>query len=236
MIDIHMHIIPGVDDGACTLEMAEEMLNMTVSQGIDTIITTSHSDAFLRDAKAVRDSYEKLEKMVEAKNLPVKLHLGCEVYCEVDNMEVVLGGLSAGRIPTMNGTKYVLAEFYEVTKEDALYCVERLLENGWIPILAHVERYLDVDIESVARMKEMGCLVQVNVYSVYEESKDIIKERARELLRREIVDFMGSDAHRIDHRPPAVEKGIAHLYEHYAKGYVDRILEWNAKEILIQQK
>ncbi|MBQ9140307.1 MAG: hypothetical protein IJX63_00745 [Lachnospiraceae bacterium] len=233
MIDIHMHIIPGVDDGSCTLEMSEKMLHMAEAQGIGTIIATSHSEAFLKDTEAVLGSYKKLIKMVETKKLSVKLYLGCEVYCEVGNMEVVLAGLAAGGIPTMNGTKYVLTEFYEVTREDAFHCVERLLAAGWIPVLAHVERYLDVDIESVDRMKEMGCLVQVNVYSVYEESKDIIKERARELLQQELVDFMGSDAHRIGHRPPAVEKGITYLYEHYEKEYVDRILEGNAREMLL---
>ncbi len=235
MRDIHMHIIPGVDDGSCTFEMSEEMLQMAVSQGIDTIITTSHSEAFVRDAEAVCGSYERLVEMVAEKKLPVKLYLGCEVYCERENMETVLTGLGTGQIPSMNGTKYVLTEFYEVKKEDAFYCVERLLEAGWIPILAHVERYLDVDIEAVVQLKQMGCLVQVNVYSVYEESKDIIKERARELVRREMVDFMGSDAHRIGHRPPAVEKGIAYLYEHYEKGYVDRILGKNMKRILLSQ-
>lgn len=233
MIDIHMHIIPGVDDGSRSAEMSEEMLQMAVSQGIDTIITASHSEAFIRNAELVLERYEMLEKMVETKQLPVKLYLGCEVYCEVDNMDVVLAALDSERIPAMNGTKYVLTEFYEVTKADAFYCVERLLAAGWIPVLAHVERYLNVDIEAVDRMREMGCLVQVNVYSVYEESKDIIKERARELLRREMVDFMGSDAHRIDHRPPAVEKGMAYLYEHYEKEYVDRILEGNARELLL---
>lgn len=233
MIDIHMHIIPGVDDGSHILEMSEEMLNMAALQGIDTVITTSHSEAFMRDAEAVLDSYQMLLKMVKAKNLPMKLYLGCEVYCEVGNMDAVLAGLATGRIPSMNGTRYVLTEFYEVTRADAFYCVERLLAAGWIPILAHVERYLDVDIEAVARMKEMGCLMQVNVYSVYEESKDIIKERARELLRRGMVDFMGSDAHRIDHRPPAVEKGMAYLYEHYEREYVDKILEGNAREFLL---
>lgn len=234
MIDIHMHIIPGVDDGSRTLEMSEEMLHMAVSQGIDTIITTSHSEAFVKDAEGVLDNYGKLKRMVEAKDLPVKLYLGCEVYCEVANMDVVLEDLATGRIPTMNGTKYVLTEFYEVTRSDAFYCVDRLLVAGWIPILAHVERYLDVDIEAISELKQKGCLVQVNVYSVCEESKEIIKERARELLQRKMVDFMGSDAHRIGHRPPAVEKGIVYLYEHHEKAYVDRILEGNARKILLQ--
>lgn len=233
MIDIHMHIIPGLDDGSCTLEMSEEMLHMAVLQGIDTIITTSHSDAFVRDAEMVLEGYEQLVKMVGEKGLPMKLYLGCEVYCEVGNMETVLAGLEDGRIPTMNGTRYVLTEFYEVTKADAFYCAERLLENGWLPILAHVERYLDVDIDAIAELKQKGCLVQVNVYSVYEESKGIIKARAKELLQLGMVDFMGSDAHRIGHRPPAVEKGIRYLYEHYEKEYVARILCGNARKLLL---
>ncbi|MBQ7774659.1 MAG: hypothetical protein IJ379_06890 [Lachnospiraceae bacterium] len=234
MIDIHMHVIPRIDDGSCSIEMSEEMLKMAVSQGVDTIITTSHSEAFAKNEKEVKDNYQKIKDLISSKKIPVKVYLGSEVYCEAGNMDAVIEHLTAGRIPSMNGTKYVLTEFYEVMRENAFYCVERLLAEGWIPILAHVERYLSLDIPSIKMLKEKGCLVQLNVYSVCEESQEIIRERARKMLEENLADFMGSDAHRTTHRPPAVEKGIAYLYENYEKEYVDRILFQNAEEMLVK--
>lgn len=232
MIDIHMHIIPGVDDGASDLQMAETMLRSAIEQGITSIIATSHNKAFYRNADYVRQNYGLLQTMIRDKALPIKVYLGCEVYCEAEEMEEILACLDTGKIPSMNDTRYVLAEFWRPTQEEFEYCISKLLQNNWIPIIAHVERYPALGLNCIRRMKTEGCLVQINAYSVLEEKDVCIKMKARELLENKLVDFMGSDAHRIGPRPPRVERAIEYLYKHYEADYVNDILENNAKTLL----
>lgn len=233
MIDIHMHIIPSVDDGAVDLQMAEAMLYMAMEQGVTDIIATSHSDAFLWNADKVKKNYEKLKELVWSKQLPVNLYLGCEVYCDTYLMEKVLKGLADGTVPSMNGTKYVLTEFYHINKKEALYCLNELLANNWIPIIAHAERYEALDMNFYENIKALGCLIQMNAFSIEEETKDAIRNKARALVEKGLVDFIGSDAHRSYHRPPAMCRGIDYLNRYYDKEYVERITWKNAQDLLI---
>ena len=134
----------------------------------------------------------------------------------------------------MNGTRYVLAEFStREEEEDAVYCLRRLQEAGYFPVLAHVERCSFVNECSARSLKEMNILIQINIYSVSQEPSDRIRERANMLLRNRLVDFTGSDAHRMDHRRPSVADGISYLYENYDREYVDLILSGNAAEKIL---
>ena len=211
MVDIHMHIIPGVDDGARSFEMAEAMLRSAAEQGIHTVFATSHGDAFCEKGELVSKRFEQLKKLVKDKKIPIQLYMGSEVYCDSEDMHLTLKYLKEGIIPSMNGTKYVLSEFYWPTKEEMRYCLGELLREGWIPIVAHMERYRCVDLAFAKELKQMGCKIQINVYSVFEEEKESTKARARMLLDNRLVDFVGSDAHRTDHRPVNVESGIKYL-------------------------
>ena len=234
MIDVHMHIIPGVDDGARDIQMAEEMLWMEVVQGVTDVFATSHSDAFLWYTEKVRGAYKELLELVRIKGIPVHLYLGCEVYCEPDLMENVLNGLANGLIPSMNGTRYLLTEFYRIKKEEAFYCLEELLKREWIPIIAHAERYDDLDVEFYKKVKALGCKIQMNAYSIEEEWNQTIKEKARALITEKLVDFIGSDAHRIYHRPPAVREGVEYVKHNCDKEYVNEITYKNAKSLLVE--
>ena len=111
MIDIHMHLVPGVDDGAENMEMALVMMIRAKQQGISQIIATPHSEVFRYSKEGGKIIFKRLVD-VAAKVCPdMKLYLGCEVYCETEIMDQVLESLNSGRYPTINGTKYVLMEF-----------------------------------------------------------------------------------------------------------------------------
>lgn len=236
MIDTHIHIIPGVDDGAEDFLMAREMLETLVSQGVTGIIATSHSDAFFLNEKKVQDQYGKLNVLIEETKLPIRIHFGCEVYCESELMGEVLMGLRNGTIPTLNGTKYVLTEFYDADMEEALYCLTVLLKEGWIPVIAHAERYRKFNLSFYRRMKALGCLIQMNVFSIGEETNKATKELAMELLKLRLVDFLGSDSHRTTHRPPRVKEGLEWLKKHLDKNYVEEITYKNAERLLLERK
>lgn len=239
MIDIHMHLIPGVDDGAEDMEMALVLMLQAKEQGISQIIATPHSDAFRHGETDPRCRFRQLAN-IAAKVCPdMKLFLGSEVYCETAIMERILERLDSGTYPTMNGTEYVLMEFSQwVYPENTVPCVEAMAKAGYRPIIAHVERYkyLRDHMEVVDRFRDMGALIQLNAYSLFDELEDSIKNWARQLVRERKVDFLGTDAHRTYHRPPSAEHGLNWLYGNVEQNYADAIAWRNAERLLLQRE
>ena len=237
MIDIHMHLIPGVDDGAMDLEMALVMMIRATEQGISRIIATPHSEAFHFAKEDISTIFQRLASTA-AKICPdVKLYLGCEVYCEADIMEQVLELLDSGLYPTMNGTKYVLMEFSQwVYPENTTPCVEAMVDAGYKPIIAHMERYKHLwdNMKLVDKFRDLGALIQVNAYSLFDEMDGSIKSWARRLVQERKADFLGTDAHRTYHRPPSAEMGLSWLYENVEKEYADTLAWGNAQKLLHQ--
>lgn len=228
MTDIHMHIIPGVDDGSCTLNMSEAMLMRARLQGVQKVFATSHSFAFAYRPDLVRKNFQALKEQVAGM---VQLFLGCEVQCELHSIQKTLGLLRTGVLPSMNGTKYVLTEFNTGIQPDgAVKITELLLADGWVPIIAHVERYPALfEHNGIDRIVDQGGLLQINAYSLDNETDEGIVARARKLLAEEKISFLGSDAHRLDFRPPSVEKGLQYVYTHCGKGYADAVAFRNAE-------
>ena len=239
MIDIHMHLIPGVDDGAMDMEMALVMMIRAKEQGISKIIATPHSEAFHFSKRDIRATYQNLANAAAMVSPDMKVYLECEVYCEADIMEQVLELLDLGVYPTMNGTKCVLMEFSQwVYPENTVPCVGALVQAGYKPIIAHMERYryLRDNMELVNRFRELGVLIQINVYSLFDEDEDSIKNWARRLVLGRKVDFLGTDAHRTYHRPPSAEWGLGWLYENVEQDYADTIAWKNAENLLMGQE
>lgn len=235
MIDIHMHLIPGVDDGAENMEMALIMMNQAKEQGITRIIATPHSEVFRYSREGGKIIFKRLADLAAKLCPEVKLYLGCEVYCETTIMDQVMEALGSGRYPTMNGTQYVLMEFSQwVSPENTVPCVEALVKAGYIPIVAHMERYIYLrdNMQLVDQFRNMGALVQLNAYSLFDEMDDTIKYWARALVKERKVDFLGTDAHRTYHRPPSAQRGLNWLYENTDWEYADAIAFGNAQLLL----
>ena len=235
MIDIHMHLIPGVDDGAENMEMALIMMNQAKEQGITRIIATPHSEVFRYSREGGKIIFKRLADLAAKLCPEVKLYLGCEVYCETTIMDQVMEALGSGRYPTMNGTQYVLMEFSQwVSPENTVPCVEVLIKAGYTPIVAHMERYIYLrdNMQLVDQFRNMGALVQLNAYSLFDEMDDTIKYWARALVKERKVDFLGTDAHRTYHRPPSAQRGLNWLYENTDWEYADAIAFGNAQLLL----
>lgn len=235
MADLHMHVIPGVDDGAYDRSMAETMLVMAYMQGVRAVFATPHSSAFFYDPLGVEERFRDLRRWLDASPLEMGLYLGCEVRCMPDGMASVLAALSQGVLPTLNGTRYVLTEFQTgVLQADALRMAEEVLAAGWVPVVAHVERYPRLfDGHTARALTELGCLLQVNAYSLERDTDDAVVQRARGLLSDGLVTFLGSDAHRLDHRPPDVRTGLDNLYQNYDSVYADAVAYGNAQKLLL---
>lgn len=122
--------------------------------------------------------------------------------------------------------------------EEIYECVNTVFEQtGKNVVLAHIERcrVLDGEDKIIAQLKELGCLFQINAYSLVKEKYDGIRNFARKLLSEKLVDFIGSDAHRIDHRPPELTSGVEYIYENCDKDYADAVCFKNADRLIINE-
>ena len=236
MTDIHMHLIPGVDDGAENMEMALVMMIRAKQQGISQIIATPHSEVFRYSKEGGKIIFRRLLDAAAKVSPDMKMYLGCEVYCETGIMAEVLEALDSGRYPTMNGTKYVLMEFSQwVYPENTLPCIDALVNTGYKPIIAHMERYkyLRGNMGLVDQFRDLGASIQINAYSLFDEMDDSTKDWARRLVHERKVDFLGTDAHRTYHRPPSAAMGLNWLYENVEQDYADAIAWGSAQKLLI---
>lgn len=238
MIDIHAHIIPKVDDGSISADCTRSQVFSEKTQGVTAIFATPHSENFLRDPQKARSRFQKMQ---DALGIYMDFYLGCEILCTRDAMPGILDALDDGTLPSMNGTRYVLTEFspYD-TLENALYCLNSLWADGWIPIIAHAERYPFLDPENdVPALTKKGFLIQVNVYALeeYVDTRDLpSRDRARYLIQNRLVSFLGTDTHTMYFRPPSIEQGMLWLQKVCDGDYLEAICQGNAKRLLLSRR
>ena len=235
MIDIHSHPLYGVDDGPKAMRESIQMLRLAKWQGITAIIATPHyrKGMFSYPNEEVERHYRKLKEI--GKDMGVAVYLGTEYH--VDNS--VIENLRSGRCKTLAGSDYVLAEYRRSTEYFYIReSVQRLILNGYIPIIAHCERYqaLRGGMDHIQNLKEMGAMIQVNADAVLGNRGFRTKWYVRKLLKEELVDFVASDSHGAKQRVNNLGKCRDYLYKKYNRNYVDKILERNAEAILRRAK
>lgn len=228
--DIHAHIIPSVDDGAIDFSMSLEMIQMAYEQGIRDIYCTSHNPYDKRGSDKYQGQFIMLEMMARSRYPDFKLHKGCELLCAGEYIDDILYGLEIGVFAPLGNSNCVLTELYsDVTPSEATVIVKSLISAGWKPIIAHAERYPDLfDGQAIENLIDLGAMIQVNLYSLVEEKNEDPKQRARWLVDNKLVHFIGSDAHRTDHRPPKYDSGIQYLKEVCDKEYFEDLCYKNA--------
>jgi protein-tyrosine phosphatase len=191
MIDIHTHIIPNVDDGSKSLEISRELLNLELKNNVKNVFLTPHQNEKTLNKTLIMNKYLELKNNV--KDIDINLYLGSEIYY-YDNLSE---DLKNNKIITMNNTKYLLIEFstrYNVGVIDKLYDLKVL---GYIPIVAHLERYPYLEPKDYDKIHNMGCMIQVNTKSFNEK---IYKKTIKYLLKKNLIDFIGTDCHDLEKR------------------------------------
>lgn len=229
--DIHMHVVPGVDDGSSTLEESLEILRIAAEQGTDTVIATPHSWGSSHAAK----SFEILRAAAEQAGVPIRLFFGMEIANYDEPVESVISALRSGRYAALNGTDYVLTEFSpygDTTEPEALSRLRAMLDAGFIPVIAHAERYAFTTMENMAEAKRMGCRIQINLYSLAQERDPVIRDRAQSLVRLGLADLLGTDTHRLRHRPPNAVSGLQWLDTHCSEEQIADLRYRTARTLL----
>ena len=236
IVDTHIHIVPGVDDGSRSLAESAEMILLSIRQGVETFFATPHSFAFEMGQERVLRRFEELKRFAETEGFPVRLLLGCEMQVWPDTVDACVDRLAAGVYPTMAGTRFVLTEFdpYSFAQDDAEYCVGKIRAAGFSPIIAHAERYRFTTPEGARTLRDAGARIQINAYSISRERTAWIRDSANALLSERLVDFIGTDAHRMDHRAPDAAEGIAAFARLYGEAYAEEVCVLNPRRLLIE--
>lgn len=234
MIDIHTHILPGVDDGSPRTAESLEMLRLAAASGVETVIATPHSNLpgvyANYNGEWLQASFDRLIRRAEEEEIPVRILRGMEVYATEDLPEL----LEAGRVLTLNDSRYVLMEFD--FHEQANWCtrmLESVLEAGYTPIVAHPERYYAVWQEPwcVYPWLEMGAHVQLTRGSILGKFGREAKRAADYLLQHNLVACIASDAHGSRNRIPEMDDILRYITAKYSPEYADMLLTENPAKI-----
>jgi len=236
-IDMHCHILPGVDDGAKDLEETKKMLNIAYKDGVRYIIATPHYHPKRGQSSQVEIKRQLNLVRQEAKKIDENflIFYGNEIYFGQDIPEL----LQEKKILAMNGRDYVLVEFSP--SAEAAYIKQGLLRLqmcGYKVILAHVERYQCIreDVSLAQYLSDMGIFLQVNAGSILGDSGRTVKKFVKELLEEELVFCVGTDAHDAKKRPPQMSKAALYVEKKYGEDYARRIFFSNAAKMLKKQR
>ncbi len=239
MIDIHCHILPGVDDGSPGLAESLEMARMAADSGVTDIIATPHCNLPGQGPKNYRgpqleESLRELQEGIRRLGIPLRVHPGAEVFCTPELPEL----LREQRLLTLNGSRYLLTEFFF---DESLVYMDRMLaaiwQQGLTPVLAHPERYdaVQQDPYIIRRWFESGYLIQMNKGSLLGRLGHRAQHCARWLLERGLIHLAASDAHRPDVRTPHMKLLWEQLEEDYSTDCARLLLEENPRRILMNR-
>lgn len=230
MIDFHSHILPGIDDGSRNLEQSIAMVNDAKEAGFTKIISTSHymENYYECNEKNRKELLEQVQKNVNG----IELCLGNEIYITNNIIEL----LQNGQASSINGTKYVLFEFPLITTrpmndKEVIY---RLVENGYIPIIAHPERYpfIQENPDYLFELEEMGALFQSNYGSIIGMYGLKAKKTLKILLKSNLISFFGSDVHRPEQVYNKMPKIIKKLKKIISNEEFEEFTEINPEKVL----
>lgn len=231
MIDIHNHMLFGVDDGADSLEESIKMLQNAKEQGITAIILTPHyrHGMFGYPVEDIMKHFRLLEG--EANKIGIKLYLGTEYHVNSHIIE----NFEKRRCATLAKTRYILAEYSFESEFEYLYkTCQEMINHGYFPVIAHAERYecLAKDIDHIAQLRRLGAWIQVNADSVLGMDGRNLKKVCKKMLKNEYVDVVASDSHGITHRANHMQECKTYVEKKYGSKYAEQIFVNKQKELL----
>lgn len=231
--DIHTHVLPGVDDGAENMDQAREMVRMAWESGTRTmILTPHHRGAYLKNTPdQLRTAFDAFCRDMHEAFPDMKFYLGHEVHCHEGFPE----RLTNGSAMTLCDSDYVLLEFRSGSlRSQVKKDVMKMIRYGFIPIIAHVERYdaFRKNPSLVEEMIELGALIQINAGSVMGACGFGAKLFCGKLLKRGNVHFVASDAHDTVVRTPVMRECYLRIVKKYGAEYAAKVFWQNAQAVI----
>lgn len=231
--DIHTHILPGVDDGADSMQEACRLVRMAWENGTKVLFLTPHyrGDYGNYSPDRLQEVFSQLQELVAREMPDMRLLLGTEIRFDSDVPEK----LQQGEILSMNGSRFVLLEFSQQTlRSQIILGVSELLRYGYTPVIAHTERYDAFRIypNLADEVRKLGAYIQINADSVMGACGFSVKRFVHRLLKGRRVDFVATDAHDSKNRPPLLRKCFLRVSRRYGQDYAAQVFSENAWELI----
>jgi protein-tyrosine phosphatase len=214
MIDIHSHILPGIDDGASTVTQALEMLRMAIDSGVSTQVLTPHIHLgrFNNNKAEIEQEFQRFQEQVDTANLPIKLLLGAELRIGPEIMALV----NNEAVPWLGEYQSKKTFLLEFPRQDIPFgsdnLVRWLLSKNCLPIIVHPERNRTFinNPDKLQTFLDLGCPIQITASSLTGKFGDDVQAFTELLLTQDKVSAIASDCHNTKSRPPDLNKGVEH--------------------------
>jgi protein-tyrosine phosphatase len=228
--DIHIHALCGVDDGAKTDEDMFAIIDAAYADGTRLMCVTPHFNPgmFGEHHERTVHMFEKLKSYVSEKYPDLALFLGNEIRYAPSCHNWIYDGVCF----SLGDTKYVLMEFsYSDGSAKIINGLEKMFNSGFIPILAHAERYPRLSIPEIRALRDNGVLIQVDSMSLLRDFGFSEWFRSKRILKERLADFVSSDAHDLTSRPPELSPSFEYVKKKFGERYAKAIFYENACEL-----
>ena len=234
MIDIHAHILPGLDDGARDISDTLEMAELAVSSGVKAIVATPHCNVpgMFRNffANEYIRIYESAVRVLREEGIPLELYPGMEVFGTYDLPDLLV----EKKIMPINQSRYVLIEFgFDEDPDFMTNVLRRVRDVGAKPVVAHVERYeaIQDNPEIIYKWRRSGYQIQVNKGSFMGRFGVKAEKVSYRLLNHDMITVIASDAHGSTRRTPYMMDAYAELSTLYPQEKLRRLFSENPRRI-----
>ncbi len=236
MIDIHSHIIPGLDDGSDNMEDSLEMIRLAQSSGTLAMVATPHCNIEGHTEEyslnMLADGLNTLNRRIAEAGYQVEVMPGMEIYASEDIAEKIV----EGKLISLNGSRYYLIEFpFDTSTGWVDYILERMQEvKGVVPVIAHPERYFCVQAhpEITYNWIRRGCLTQINKASLAGKFGHMAFQACMDMAEHNLIACVGSDAHTPYSRTPHMIQAWEFLKQEYSSAYAQLLLVNNPQKIV----
>lgn len=195
-VDMHSHLIPGIDDGAKSLQESLDLIRRLANTGLRKLVTTPHiqHEYYRNTPEIIQNGLETLQNALKEEGISIHVEAAAEYYLD----EIFLQKIKNGEEILYFGDRYVLVETGFIRKSEVFFdCLFQLEMRGFKPILAHPERYqyLIEDPKSLQEILDRGVILQLNLLSLTGFYSRSTKEFAEMLVDKGVIHFMGTDCH-----------------------------------------
>lgn len=235
MIDIHSHILPGIDDGAKNLDMAFDMLRLAIAAGVTTQVLTPHIHlgTFENSKQDIEQRFKVFKKQVKAAKLPIKLLISAEVRIGPEVMQLVVND-AIPYLGEYRGKRTFLLEFPpNDVPHGSINLINWLLNKHYLPVIVHPERNRTFSVrkEKLQALIDLGCPIQITAGSLLGRFGKEAYQIAEELLLADKVSVIASDSHNVTSRAPDLQSGYQAAVELVGQSRASRLVTENPQAL-----